>query len=441
MDNMLDILPIPELMDNTIIKVLGVGGGGCNAVNYMYRQGIKDVSFLVCNTDSMALEKMSVPAKLQIGPGLGAGGEPEVAEDFAANNEERIREALNDGTRMVFITAGMGGGTGTGASPVVARIAHEMDILTVGIVTIPFAFEGKRAIRKALRGVATLAQYTDALLVINNEKLKLLFKDLDLPNAFQKADEVLCNAAKSIAEIITIPGYINTDFQDVKNTLKNGNMAIMNVGVGEGENRITKAIENALNSPLVNTNNVHGASRILLNFYCSTDHAICMQELSQVDEFRESVGEDVEVKWGATYDDSLGEKVRVTIIATGYQVSDIPGLDDAVETVETTLTQGRNTKSISSVETLFYPPKTDGGDTVSTTTEVKTAEEVTESETESVTEEPKEQPTEEKQEEKKEVKTELPKDNTIFSIDDWDNWDSDRYKQMDEDSPWVRRNR
>ena len=438
---MLDILPIPELMDNTIIKVLGVGGGGCNAVNYMYRQGIKDVSFLVCNTDSMALEKMSVPAKLQIGPGLGAGGEPEVAEDFAANNEERIREALNDGTRMVFITAGMGGGTGTGASPVVARIAHEMDILTVGIVTIPFAFEGKRAIRKALRGVATLAQYTDALLVINNEKLKLLFKDLDLPNAFQKADEVLCNAAKSIAEIITIPGYINTDFQDVKNTLKNGNMAIMNVGVGEGENRITKAIENALNSPLVNTNNVHGASRILLNFYCSTDHAICMQELSQVDEFRESVGEDVEVKWGATYDDSLGEKVRVTIIATGYQVSDIPGLDDAVETVETTLTQGRNTKSISSVETLFYPPKTDGGDTVSTTTEVKTAEEVTESETESVTEEPKEQPTEEKQEEKKEVKTELPKDNTIFSIDDWDNWDSDRYKQMDEDSPWVRRNR
>lgn len=333
---MSEMLPLNiQILDNSIIKVLGVGGGGCNAVNYMYRQGIHDVSFLVCNTDSMALEKMSVPAKLQIGPGLGAGGRPQVAHQYAEENENRIREALDDGTRMVFITAGMGGGTGTGASPVVAKVAQEMGILTVGIVTIPFAFEGNKAIRRAMRGIAELAQYTDALLVINNEKLKLLFPDFDLPNAFDKADEVVCNAAKSIAEIITVPGYINTDFQDVYNTLKDGNVAIMNVGMASGENRITRAIENALNSPLVNTNDVSGASRILLNFYCSKEYAIRMQELEQVQEFCNSVGDDVDVKWGASYDDSLAENVKVTIIATGYNVSDIPGLDEAILKEET----------------------------------------------------------------------------------------------------------
>ena len=372
---MSEMLPLNiQILDNSIIKVLGVGGGGCNAVNYMYRQGIQDVSFLVCNTDSMALEKMSVPAKLQLGPGLGAGGRPQVAHQYAEENEERIKEALSDGTRMVFITAGMGGGTGTGASPVVAKVAQSMGVLTVGIVTIPFAFEGAKAIRKAMRGIAELAQYTDALLVINNEKLKLLFPDFDLPNAFDKADEVVCNAAKSIAEIITVPGYINTDFQDVYNTLKDGNVAIMNVGMASGENRITQAIQNALNSPLVNTNDVHGASRILLNFYCSREHAIRMQELEQVEAFCNSVGDEVDVKWGASYDDSLGESVKVTIIATGYSVSDIPGLDEAVQTEEKVVEKPVPQISIDEAAARFY--KTEQGQDEVKTEEQPATEEV-----------------------------------------------------------------
>lgn len=328
-----ELLPIAlEPAENSIIKVMGVGGGGCNAVNYLYRTGVEDVSFLVCNTDRQALTKSPVPSKLQLGPGLGAGGRPERAEEFATASKEQIREALSDGTQMVFITAGMGGGTGTGASPIVAEVAQEMGILTVGIVTIPFQFEGKKIIRKALRGVAALAEHTDAILVINNEKLKKIYPDFDLPNAFDKSDEVVSNAAKAIAEIITVPGYINTDFQDVYNTLKDGGVAIMNVGSSsDKELRITKAIQNALNSPLVNTTDVHGASRILLTFYCSRDNAIRMQELDQINRFIDEVGDEVEVKWGASYDDSLGEEVRVTVIATGYNVSDIPGIEDCEE--------------------------------------------------------------------------------------------------------------
>lgn len=352
---MKDGLPLNiDAEDPRLIKVLGVGGGGCNAVNYMYRQGIKDVSFMVCNTDSMALEKMDVPSKFQMGPGLGAGGRPEKAKEYAEESEEQLKEALSDGTRMVFITAGMGGGTGTGASPTVAEVAQSMGILTVGIVTIPFAFEGKRAIRKAMRGIAQLAPHTDALLVINNEKLKLLFPEFDLPIAFSKSDEILCNAAKSIAEIITIPGYINTDFQDVYNTLKDGNVAIMNVGIASGEKRITKAIENALNSPLVNTTDVHGASRILLNFYCSREHAVRMEELDEVQAFCDSVGEEVDIKWGATFDDSLGEDVKVTIIATGYSVNDLPGIEEALQTEEKNPEIGKPTKSVDEAMAEMY---------------------------------------------------------------------------------------
>lgn len=321
-------LPI-DIKEENIIKVLGVGGGGCNAVNYMHRQGIKDVSFLVCNTDKQALGKSSVPAKLQLGPGLGAGGNPDKACEYAQESKDRIREALNDGTQMLFLTAGMGGGTGTGASATVAEVAQEMGILTVGIVTIPFAFEGKLKIRKAMTGLAKLAEHVDALLVINNEKLTQIYPDLNLLNAFQKADDVVCNAAKSIAEIITVPGYINTDFADVRNTLQNGGVAIMNVGQAEGEQRITDAIQNALNSPLVNTNDVHGAKRVLLQFYCSTEHAIQMSEIEQINAFVQEVGDNVEVQWGASIDENLEKKVRVTIIATGYEVSDIPSLEEA----------------------------------------------------------------------------------------------------------------
>lgn len=321
-------LPVEGTGEEAIIKVMGVGGGGCNAVNHMYEQGIENVSFLICNTDKQALAKSSVPDKLQIGPGLGAGGDPTVSEKYAEESAEKIEAALNDGTQMLFITAGMGGGTGTGASAPIAEIAKNKGILTVGIVTIPFAFEGPLKIRKAMTGVAKLAEHVDALLVINNEKLVKIYPDFDLMNAFKKADDVVCNAARSIAEIITVPGYINTDFSDVRNTLRNGGVAIMNVGRANGENRITKAIDDALNSPLVNTNDVHGAKRVLLQFYCSSEHAIQMQEIPQIHDFVNEVGNDVEVQWGISLDETMGEDVRVTIIATGYEVSDIPALEE-----------------------------------------------------------------------------------------------------------------
>lgn len=325
-----------DLQQDAIIKVMGVGGGGCNAVNYLYAQGVKDVTFLVCNTDKQALGRSSVPAKLQLGPGLGAGGKPEVAKEYAEQNKDRIREALNDGTKMLFLTAGMGGGTGTGASSIVAEVAREMDILTVGIVTIPFLFEGRPKIRKALKGVAELAQQVDAILVINNEKLQQIYPDLTMLNAFSKSDDVVANAARAVAEIITVPGYINTDFADVYNTLKNGKVAIMSVGTASGENRIARAINEALHSPLVNSD-VHGASRILLQIYCSREHAILMTENSQITDFVQEVGEDVEVQWGISVDDTLGEAVRITIIATGYEVSDIPGIEEVTQSPDTSI--------------------------------------------------------------------------------------------------------
>ena len=328
MDEELITLPLEGLTEDSIIKVIGVGGGGGNAVNYMHRQGLKDVSFLVCNTDRQVLNKSSVPCKLTLGPGLGAGGDPEIARQYAEESRDHIREALNDGTQMLFITAGMGGGTGTGASSVVAEVAQEMGILTVGIVTIPFAFEGKKKIVKAMTGVARLAKHVDALLIINNEKLKQIHPELTVFNAFAKSDDVVANAARAIAEIITVPGYINTDFADVRNTLKKGGVAIMNIGRASGENRITNAINDALNSPLVNTNDVHGAERILLQFYCSTEHAILMEEIDQINDFVQEVGDDIEVQWGASIDDSLGEEVRVTIIATGYKVDGLPTEDE-----------------------------------------------------------------------------------------------------------------
>lgn len=318
------------LVDTSIIKVIGVGGGGGNAVNHMYRQGIKDVSFVVCNTDNQALVKSPVPIKIQLGidktAGLGAGGDPIVARQAAEESIERIQAIFEDNTKMVFITAGMGGGTGTGASPVVAQAAHDLGILTVGIVTIPFAFEGNLKIKQALDGIASLSQHVDAILVINNEKLKEIYPDLELSNAFAKADDVLTNAAKGIAEIITVPGYINTDFADVYSIMKDGNVAIMNTGYASGDDRITKAIEDALNSPLLNTNDVKGASKVLLSLYCSTTNQIKMEEVQQIHDFMTRVGDNVQVIWGATFDDTLEDNVKITIIATGYGVSDIPGM-------------------------------------------------------------------------------------------------------------------
>ena len=344
MNEELITLPL-EIVEDSLIKVVGVGGGGGNAVNYLYQQGIKDVTFLVCNTDKQAMSKLSVPAKLQLGPGLGAGGKPEVACQYAEHSREDIKTALNDGTKMLFVAAGMGGGTGTGASPIVAEVAQEMGILTVGIVTIPFKFEKGQKIHKAMVGVAKLAKHVDALLIINNEKLKDIYPDFSFLNAFEKSNDVVANAARAIAEIITLPGIVNTDFADVYNTLKDGGVAIMNVGRASGETRIADAINDALNSPLVNTNDVHGAKRLLLQLYCSTEHAIQMQEIDQINAFVDEIGEEVEVQWGAALDETLGEEVRVTIIATGYEVDGLPTIDtdDEEQSIQDAIRQNYET--------------------------------------------------------------------------------------------------
>ena len=344
MNEELITLPL-ELVQDSLIKVVGVGGGGGNAVNYLYEQGIQDVTFLVCNTDRQAMSKLSVPAKLQLGTGLGAGGKPEVACQYAEQSRDAIKTALDDGTKMLFVAAGMGGGTGTGASPIVAEVAQEMGILTVGIVTIPFKFEKGQKIHKAMVGVAKLAKHVDALLIINNEKLKDIYPDFSFLNAFEKSNDVVANAARAIAEIITLPGIINTDFADVYNTLKDGGVAIMNVGRASGETRITDAINDALNSPLVNTNDVHGAKRLLLQLYCSTEHAIQMQEIDQIDAFVDEIGDDVEVQWGAALDETLGDEVRVTIIATGYEVDGLPTIDtdDEEQSIQDAIRQNYET--------------------------------------------------------------------------------------------------
>ena len=314
-----------------IIKVIGVGGGGGNAVNHMYREGIHDVTFVLCNTDNQALAESPVPVKLQLGrsitQGLGAGNRPERARDAAEESIDDIKEQLNDGTKMVFITAGMGGGTGTGAAPVIARIAKEMDILTVGIVTIPFIFEGEKKIIQALDGVERIAQHVDALLVINNERLREIYADLTFMNAFGKADDTLSIAAKSIAEIITMRGTVNLDFADVKTILKDGGVAIMSTGFGEGENRVTKAIDDALHSPLLNNNDIFNAKKVMLNVsFCPTSE-LMMEEMNEIHEFMSKFREGVEVIWGVAVDNSLDTKVKITVLATGFGVEDVPGMD------------------------------------------------------------------------------------------------------------------
>ena len=315
--------------ESSIIKVIGVGGGGSNAVNHMFREGIKDVSFIVCNTDNQALKKSPIDKKIQLGPittaGLGAGNNPEKAKEAAEESIEEIRSVLSQNTKMVFITAGMGGGTGTGAAPVIAKIAKEMDILTVGIVTIPFAFEGQRKISQALEGVRLMNENVDALLVINNERLRDIHPELDLSNAFAKADDVLKDAAKGIAEIITIHGHINVDFADVFTIMRDGGVAIMNTGYASGENRLRKAIDNALASPLLKNSNIIGAKKILMNFYCRQDEtSIKMDEITQINEFMDLVGDQAEqVIWGVSFDNDLEEEVKITLIATGFGVNDI----------------------------------------------------------------------------------------------------------------------
>ena len=292
---------VPE-EKHSIIKVIGVGGGGGNAVNHMYREGIHDVTFVVCNTDNQALNDSPVPVKLQLGhEGLGAGNRPAKAKAAAEESLDDIKNMLNDGTRMAFITAGMGGGTGTGAAPVIAQVSKEMGILTVGIVTIPFRFEGNRKIDQALDGVEEMSKHVDALLVINNERLRSIYPDLSFMAAFGKADDTLSIAAKSIAEIITVHGVMNLDFNDVKTVLENGGVAIMSTGYGEGEERVKKAIDDALNSPLLNDNDIFNSKKILLNIsFCDQQDSkdnFMMDEINYVHDFLAKFG-DFEIKWG-----------------------------------------------------------------------------------------------------------------------------------------------
>ena len=315
----------------SIIKVIGVGGGGGNAVNHMYREGIHEVTFVVCNTDNQALDESPVPIKLQLGKeGLGAGNRPERARKAAEESIDDIKGMLNDGCKMVFITAGMGGGTGTGAAPIIAKTAKEMGILTVGIVTIPFLFEGNKKIDQALDGVEAISKHVDALLVINNERLRDVYSDLSLMNAFGKADDTLSVAAKSIAEIITIRGKINLDFNDVKTVLKDGGVAIMSTGYGTGEGRVSKAINDALHSPLLNNNDIFNSKKVLFNISYSPSSELMMEEMNEVHEFMSKFSNDVETKWGVYIDEGLEDKVKFTILATGFGVKDVPGMEKVI---------------------------------------------------------------------------------------------------------------
>ena len=317
--------------ENSIIKVIGVGGGGSNAVNHMYRLGIKGVEFIVCNTDKQALDKSPVPNKVQLGfestKGLGAGSIPDVGREAALESINEIKRFLGEGTQMVFITAGLGGGTGTGAAPVIASIARELGILSVGIVTIPFAFEGKKRRSQAEIGLEEMKKYVDTLLVIGNDKLREIYGNLKMSEAFAHADDVLTGAAKSIAEIISLHMHINVDFNDVKTVMKDSGKAIMGSGVASGEKRAIRAVEEALNSPLLNDNDITGARHVLLNIMSGTDD-IDMDEFGEITDFiQEASGGTAELITGYGTDPSLGDNVSVTIIATGFNSKQETGFE------------------------------------------------------------------------------------------------------------------
>ena len=323
----LPLLDFPEVRDQMqgIIKVVGVGGGGCNAVNNMYKEGVDGVTYAVCNTDSQSLSRSPVPVKIQLGEGLGAGGDPEKGKNEAVNTIDTIQKLLADGTKMAFVTAGMGGGTGTGAAPVVAGVAKDMGILTVGVVTIPFSFEKKRKIVKALKGVEEMRKNVDALLIVNNERLCDVYSDAEIPlkEAFLRADNILMDAVKGISELITLPsdGGIKSDFRDVETTMKNGGGAIMAMGRASGEHRVASAIINALDSPLLYGNDIGKAKRILFNIYASDEHPIFVKELQEIDDFFDQLDPNIDVIWGTATDDTLGGDAKVTILATGMEDS------------------------------------------------------------------------------------------------------------------------
>ena len=331
-DENIDMMPLEETKfvgepHSSLIKVIGVGGGGSNAVNYMYNQKIPKVKFVVCNTDKQHLDDSPVSKKVLLGEnitqGRGAGNKPDVGRKCAEASTDSIKELFTDGTEMVFITAGMGGGTGTGAAPVVARMAKEAGMLTIGIVTIPFMFEGEQKILKALDGAKSMREHVDALLLINNENLIELYPDLNFFNAFEKADDTLANAARSVSDIISERCYINVDFEDVRTTLKDSGTAIISTAYGEGEHRISDAIHNALHSPLLKSHDIYTSKRLLFKFACSrqSPNAPKAQELSEINLFTSTLPGSIDVKWGVADDPSLGDKVKVTVLASGFDVT------------------------------------------------------------------------------------------------------------------------
>ena len=349
------------LLNQSIIKVIGVGGGGGNAVNHMFRQGIRDVEFVVCNTDAQALATSPIPTKIQLGAslteGLGAGADPERGRSAALESEEEIKGLFTPATKMVFITAGMGGGTGTGAAPVIARIAKEMGVLTVAIVTSPFSFEGRIKLNNAYKGIEELRQHCDTVLLILNDKLFEIFGDLPKSKAFAEADNILTNAAKSIAEIITVPGYVNVDFEDVKKVMKNAGQAVIGSATASGESRARKVIESALNSPLLNSRDIRGAKKILVTMFYSQEAEMTMSETSEIMRYiGEKTGVDVdELIHGDIIDNDLGANIRVTIIATGFDDAPdaqvkifAPGGTTAANPVKTPV-------SIAEMESFFAP--------------------------------------------------------------------------------------
>ncbi|MBI1836121.1 MAG: cell division protein FtsZ [Flavobacteriia bacterium] len=320
---------------SSIIKVIGVGGGGSNAVNHMYNQGIVGVDFIVCNTDRQALDISPVPLKIQLGASLtegrGAGAIPEIGKNSAIENIDEIKAFLNKNTKMVFVTAGMGGGTGTGAAPVIAQVAKEMGILTVGIVTVPFGFEGRKRRQQAEDGLDEMRRNVDTLLVINNERLREISGNLTIGNAFMQADDVLTMAAKGIAEVISVTGAINVDFNDVNTVMKDSGVAIMGSAMADGNDRSTKAVQQALSSPLLNDNDISGAKYVLLNITYGAKEVL-MDEITEITDFiQDQAGSTADVIWGHGYDETLGDKICVTIIATGFNSSPITGFEKAPE--------------------------------------------------------------------------------------------------------------
>lgn len=350
-----------------IIKVIGVGGGGCNAVKNMYSEGIVNVSFAVCNTDSQSLSKSPVPVKIMLGKsGLGAGANPEVGRSEAQNTQEDIKRLLDDGTKMAFVTAGMGGGTGTGAAPVIAGIAKSMGILTVGIITIPFYFEKRKKIVKALQGVEEMRKNVDALLIVNNERLCDVYADSEITvkDAFKLADKVLSDATKSISELITVEGTINLDFRDIETTIKSGDGAIMAMGRASGEGRVQNAIKNALDSPLLYGSDISNAQRILFNIYTSSKHPIFVREMREIDAFFDDLNPDIKVIWGLSDDDSLDEDAKVTILATGLN-------NELSEDVQESSSTSKDEEDYQRIIDKLYHPIRDNFQTHSDKTEQK----------------------------------------------------------------------